>query len=310
MNNIKKSQKFHTPILTDEVLEHLDVKKDGVYVDGTLGGGGHSRALLENNQFPNPNVHVIGIDHDQEAIIEAKKNLKEFSNITFVKDNFINIDDILKEKKVDGILLDLGVSSHQLDDKSRGFSFSEDEENLKMPLDMRMDSDNDLMAKDVVNGYLEKRLANILYEYGEERNSRKIAKAIVRTRKVKPMETVGDLIEIIRSVIHPKMIHNRRKHFATNVFRALRIEVNSELQVIKDVIPKAIDALKIGGRLLVITFHSLEDRIVKHDFRNYSRIDNPKIKLITKKPITPSEDEINSNPRSRSAKLRVVEKLG
>ena len=310
----EESINFHTPVLVDEILKNINLKEGSVVVDATLGGGGHTEAILKklkpyDLQLP---TRVIGIDQDQEAISEAKKNLKNYKNITFVKENFINIDKILKKlkiKKVDGILLDLGVSSHQLDDKSRGFSFSEDEENLNMPLDMRMDKENGLKANEVLNSYSKERLVQILYEYGEERNSRKIADAIVKYRKVKSIETVADLIEIVRSVTHPKKIYGRRKHFATNVFRALRMEVNNELQLIKDVIPKAIKALKPNGRLLIITFHSLEDRIVKHDFRSLAGVSNPKISLVTKKPIIASSDEQRENPRSRSAKLRVIQKI-
>ena len=308
MSDIKS--KFHTPVLVDEVLKHLDLKDGDVFVDGTLGGGGHALALLENFQFSIFNFQLVGIDRDQEAINEAKKNLKQFSNIAYVNDNFANLDKILKDQKiekVDAILLDLGVSSHQLDDVSRGFSFKDNARDV--PLNMRMDNKNGLMASDVLNSYTRERLAEIFLVYGGIRIHKQLASVIYKRRRKMKFETVGDLLDFLIREGFDKRLKKGRVHFATDIFRALRIEVNEEFTSLISFIPKAIKALKPNKRLAIITFHSDEDRIVKHSFKLAASKELNLVKIITKKPITPTRKELSINPRSRSAKLRVVEKV-
>ena len=304
----------HKPVMLDECIEGLNIKPDGIYVDGTLGGAGHSNKIVE--KLSN-NGKLIGIDRDEEALKAAKGNLKDFSNVIYVHDNHDNIKKILEEleiEKVDGILLDLGVSSYQLDERNRGFSYLG--ENV---LDMRMDKTQELTAKIVVNTYSEKDLANIIYEYGEERFSRQIARNICKERKIRTIETTKQLVEIIERSI-PKS-KQKDGHPAKRTFQAIRIEVNNEIKPLYNTVKDSIDCLSDKGRLCVITFHSLEDRAVKKAF-----IDakgkctcpsdlpycvcgaKPLGEIITRKPIIASDEEQLENSRSKSAKLRIFEK--
>ena len=306
----------HIPVLKEQCIECLDIKKDGVYVDGTLGGAGHSLCILEEL---NNTGKLIGIDRDKDALKAAKERLKDFSNVIYVNDNHENIAGILNSleiDKVDGVLLDLGVSSYQLDEASRGFSYMQD-----APLDMRMNREDDFTAYDVVNTYSEEELARIFFEYGEEKYSKRIAKNIVEQRKGKNIETTFELVDCIKAAM-PKSALNEKQHPAKRVFQAIRIEVNGELINLSNGIKDAVKCLKSGGRMCVITFHSLEDRIVK---RTYEELEGrctcpkelPKCvcnkisfgKIITKKPIIATEEELEGNPRSRSAKLRVFERI-
>jgi len=289
---------MHTPVLLKESTDILLGNEGRVYVDCTLGLGGHTRRILEEN----PHAFVIGIDRDEEAIEVAKENLKEFEGrIAIYKADFAYLDEVLEAEgieKVDGFLFDLGVSMFQLKSE-RGFSFQVD-----APLDMRMDREQKLTAYKVVNEYPEKELARIIWEYGEERLSRKIARAIVQYRKKKPIETTKELAEIVMSV-YPERLKHGRIHPATRTFQAIRIEVNRELESLKTALEKTPYLLNPRGRLVVISFHSLEDRIVK----NFLRERSDTFKILTKKPITPSEEEIKMNPASRSAKLRAGERI-
>ena len=304
----------HKPVMLEQCIEGLKIKPDGIYVDGTLGGAGHSKEIVK--QLSSKGL-LIGIDRDEEAIEAAKSNLKEFSNVKYVHDNHDNIKQILQElqiEKVDGILLDLGVSSYQLDEKNRGFSYLG--ENI---LDMRMDKTQELTAKQVVNEYDERVLTQILYEYGEEKFSRQIARNICLARKQKTIETTKQLVEIIEKTI-PKS-KQRDGHPAKRTFQAIRIEVNNELKPLYKTIQDSIESLKIGGRLCVITFHSLEDRAVKKAFTDavgkctcpsdlpYCICGAKSLgKIITKKPLIASEEEKAENTRSKSAKLRIFER--
>ena len=303
----------HISVLLDETIDGLDIKPDGIYVDGTLGGGGHSYEILKRLS---PKGRLIGIDQDGEALKAAGERLKEFENqITLVRSNYCEIDKVLKElnvEKVDGILLDIGVSSYQLDNLERGFSYKSD-----APLDMRMDTRQELTAADVVNTYSENELFKIIKDYGEDKFAKNIAKHIVLARKEKPLETTKELSEVIKRAI-PMKVQAKGGHPAKKTFQAIRIEVNQELTVLKESIDKMIDLLKPNGRICIITFHSLEDRIVKTKFREN---ENPctcppnfpvcvcgkksKGKVITRKPIIPSEDEIEENKRAKSSKLRI-----
>ena len=307
----------HKSVLLDETIESLDIKPDGIYVDGTLGGGGHAsevcRRLGDKGRF-------IGIDQDADAIAAASERLKEFGDkVTIVRSNYENIDEVLKElgiSQVDGIYLDLGVSSYQLDTAERGFTYREDD----APLDMRMDQRNEMTAKDIVNTYSESELFHIIKNYGEDRFAKNIAKHIVRARQEKEIETTGELIEIIKAAI-PAKVRATGGHPAKRTFQAIRIELNKELEVLENSIDKMTDLLAPGGRLSIITFHSLEDRIVKNRFRiNENPCTCPpdfpvcmcgkksKGRVVTRKPILPSEEELSENKRSKSAKLRVFEK--
>ena len=307
----------HKSVLLDETIESLDIKPDGIYVDGTLGGGGHAsevcRRLGDKGRF-------IGIDQDADAIAAASERLKEFGDkVTIVRSNYENIDEVLKElgiSQVDGIYLDLGVSSYQLDTAERGFTYREDD----APLDMRMDQRNEMTAKDIVNTYSESELFHIIKNYGEDRFAKNIAKHIVRARQEKEIETTGELIEIIKAAI-PAKVRATGGHPAKRTFQAIRIELNKELEVLENSIDKMTDLLAPGGRLSIITFHSLEDRIVKNRFRiNEHPCTCPpdfpvcmcgkksKGRVVTRKPILPSEEELSENKRSKSAKLRVFEK--
>lgn len=303
----------HTSVLFSECMENLNIKENGVYVDGTLGGGGHSYGVLSKEA----SVRLIGIDQDKDAHLAAGKRLSEFGDRFFpVHNNFKNIKSILDGKKIDGAILDLGVSSYQLDNAERGFSYMHD-----APLDMRMNRDDVCSAFDVVNTYEKEELTRIFYEYGEEKWSKRIAEFIEEARLKKPVETTGELVEIIKNAI-PKGARLSGGHPAKRVFQAIRIEVNGELSLLKQALCDFVDCLKPGGRLLVITFHSLEDRITKQVFSDLSKgcicpkefpvcmcNHKPEIKLITRKPILPSKTELESNSRSKSAKLRIAEKI-
>lgn len=306
----------HIPVLLNEAIEGLKIKSDGIYVDGTLGGGGHSKEIVKRLSTGK----LIGIDQDLNALAKAREVLKSYEDrVVFVHNNFSNIDYILDElgiEKVDGILLDLGVSSHQLDEETRGFSHNKDAQ-----LDMRMDETSEFSAWDVVNKYSVKDLERIIWDYGEERWAKRIAQFIVEERKYKPINTTLELVSIIKKAI-PKGAREEGHHPAKRTFQAIRIEVNRELDVLKESIPKMVRRLNPRGRLAIITFHSLEDRIVKESFKELNKdcICPPRlpqcicnkvkeIEIITRKPIIPSEDEINKNPRSRSAKLRIGEKV-
>ena len=304
----------HIPVLLNECIENLAIKPDGIYVDGTLGGAGHSFYIAKSLSSKGK---LIGIDKDQDAIDVAKQKLAEFKNIEYVKDNHDNIKKILQNlgiEKVDGILLDLGVSSYQLDEATRGFSYMSDSK-----LDMRMDKSQKLTAEYVVNNYKEEDLARIIFEYGEEKFSRRIAKNICEYRKNKMIETTTELVEIIEKSIPGS--NKTKGHPAKRTFQAIRIEVNNEIKPLYNTIVDSIDCLKPKGRLCVITFHSLEDRAVKNAFVNCEgRCTCPKDlpycvcekqekgKIITKKPILPTREEMEQNTRSKSAKLRVFEK--
>lgn len=305
----------HKPVMLNECIEGLDIKPDGVYIDGTLGGAGHSKEILK--RLSNQGL-LIGIDRDEDALDAAKENLKEFPNVKFVKDNHDNIKQILEDigiEKVDGILLDLGVSSYQLDERNRGFSYLGENE-----LDMRMDKSQSLTAKEIVNTYTEGDLANIIYEYGEERFSRQIARNICEYRKNQDIQTTKQLVKIIEKSI-PKSKQNDG-HPAKRTFQAIRIEVNNEIKPLYNTVKDCIDCLKQQGRLCIITFHSLEDRAVKNAMLDAKGkcicpSDLPYCvcgakalgKIITKKPIIATRDEQEENSRSKSAKLRVFEKI-
>jgi 16S rRNA (cytosine1402-N4)-methyltransferase len=306
----------HVPVMLNEVLEGLNIKEDGIYVDGTLGGAGHSIEIAKRLKYGK----LIGIDQDINAIKKAKTVLAPYENrVTIVKNNFKNIKLVLEDlniEGVDGILLDLGVSSHQLDEESRGFSYQKD-----APLDMRMDLSQEFSAWDIVNKYSELELEKILWDYGEEKWAKRIAEFIVEERKSRTIDTTLDLVSVIKKAI-PKGARQEGHHPAKKTFQAIRIEVNGELKILKNAIIDATHMLNAGGRICIITFHSLEDRIVKDTFKElYQDCICPKefpvcvcnkkreINIVTRKPIVPSMDEIQTNPRSRSAKLRVAEKI-
>lgn len=308
----------HTSVLLKETIEYLKVKPDGIYIDGTLGGGGHSYEILKQLSDTGK---LIGIDQDVEALKAASERLHEYpKNFIAVKNNFVNIDRVLGDlniDKIDGMILDIGVSSHQLDEEERGFSYMKD-----APLDMRMDRQQELSAYTVVNEYPAEVLTDIFYKYGEEKWSKRIADKIVEEREEKPIATTLDLVRVLDHAIPRKVQRQIQGHFAKRVFQAIRIEVNQELRVLEDVIPKIVDRLSPGGRLCIITFHSLEDRIVKNSFKdlNLDCICPPeipicvcdhrrKVKIITRKPIEATEEEKVVNSRSRSAKLRVCERV-
>ncbi|MCR1933236.1 16S rRNA (cytosine(1402)-N(4))-methyltransferase RsmH [Clostridium tepidum] len=305
----------HISVLLKETIDSLNIKEDGIYVDCTLGGGGHSKEILKKLS---PRGKLIGIDQDTSAIKAAKERLKDYENVIYVHNNFYNIDSILEQlgiDKVDGIIMDLGVSSYQLDEASRGFSYMKD-----APLDMRMNREEDFSAYDIVNGYEEEELFKILKNYGEEKFSRKIARLIIEKRKETPIKTTGELVEVIRKAIPAKF--QREGHPAKRTFQAIRIEVNRELQILNKAIEDSVSRLNKDGILSIITFHSLEDRIVKVKFKELEKPctcpssfpicvcgKKPQIKILTKKPIEPSEYEKEVNSRSKSAKLRVCKKI-
>lgn len=305
----------HKPVLLEECIEALNIKPDGIYVDGTLGGGGHSKRILESLSSKGM---LIGIDRDVDALKAAKENLSLYSNVKYVHSNHDEIKEILenlKIEKVDGILLDLGVSSYQLDEKSRGFSYLGNS-----ILDMRMDNTQELDAKTVVNTYSEEELSRIIYEYGEERFSRRIAKNICEYRKNKTIETTKQLVDIIEDSI-PKSKQNNG-HPAKKTFQAIRIEVNNEIEPLYNTVKDSIECLNENGRLCIITFHSLEDRAVKNAYIDAKGkctcpSDLPYCvcgakslgKIINRKPIIATKIEQEENPRSKSAKLRIFEKI-
>ena len=305
----------HKPVLLNECIEGLNIKKDGIYVDGTLGGAGHSKEILRNLSDKG---FLIGIDRDEEALKAAKQNLSDFKNVKYIHGNHDDIKEILEDigiEKVDGVLLDLGVSSYQLDERNRGFSYLGENE-----LDMRMDKTQTLSAKTIVNTYKEENLANIIYEYGEEKFSRSIARNICKYRKQKEIDTTKELVEIIENSI-PKSKQNGG-HPAKKTFQAIRIEVNNEIKPLEKTIADCIDVLAPEGRICVITFHSLEDRAVKNAFNKAKGIctcpkDLPYCvcgakelgKVVNKKPIIASKEEQEENTRSKSAKLRIFEKI-
>ena len=306
----------HRSVLLDECIEALDIKEDGIYVDGTAGGGGHSYEIAKRLK----NGLLIAIDQDAAAIEAASAKLSPFGDrVKVVRDNFSNLASVCKSlgiEKIDGLLLDLGVSSHQLDTANRGFSYMAD-----APLDMRMDKRAALDAFRVVNEYSESELKRIFWEYGEERYSSKIAAKIVAQRAEQPIHTTGELVHIIRSAI-PAGMREGGSHPAKRTFQAIRIEVNKELNVIAPAIDSAVQLLDEGGRIAIITFHSLEDRIVKQRFADLASGcecprdfpvcvcgKRPEVRLVNRKPILPTKEELEVNPRSHSAKLRVAERL-
>lgn len=306
----------HKSIMLEEVIESLAIKPNGIYVDGTLGGAGHSSEIVKRL---GEDGRLIGIDQDGEAIEAATKRLKPYKDkVTIVRSNYAQMKEVLRDlgiHKVDGILLDLGVSSYQLDNAERGFTYRED-----VPLDMRMDQRQTKTAKDIVNDYSEMELYHIIRNYGEDKFAKNIAKHIVQARQKAPIETTGQLIEVIKAAI-PKKVRATGGHPAKKTFQAIRIECNRELDVLKDSIDAMIDLLNPGGRLCIITFHSLEDRIVKRAFK---KNENPctcppnfpvcvcgnvsKGKQLTRKPIIPGEEELEYNKRAKSSKLRVFER--
>ena len=302
----------HYSVLLNEAIENLNIKEDGIYVDATLGLGGHSSKILEKLTTG----HLYAFDEDKMSIDYADKRLAKINtNYTIIKSNFVNLKAKLEElgvTAIDGIVFDLGVSSPQIDTASRGFSFSKDG-----LLDMRMDTDSHLTAEQVVNEYKKEELTNIFFNYGEEKQSRLIANKIVAKR---PIKTTLELVKVILEAVGANYFY--KNHPERKIFQAIRIEVNKELSVLKDVLPDVTDILKTQGRMVIITFHSLEDRIVKKYMKEESKVSDlvkglpeipaayqPKLKLITKKPILPSSEELEANSRSKSAKLRVAEKI-
>ena len=310
------SEFHHVSVLLEECIDGLNIKPDGIYVDGTLGGAGHSSRIAAKLTTG----RLIGIDRDPVALKAAGERLAPFADrVTLVHSNFCEIKQVLADLDipgVDGILLDLGVSSPQLDDAQRGFSYMAD-----APLDMRMNSQDSLSAYTVVNTWPQEELKRILYNYGEERYAPQIAAAICRKREVKPIETTLELVDIIRSAMPPVALREKQ-HPAKRSFQAIRIAVNDELGSVEKVMRDAVDCLNPGGRLTIITFHSLEDRIVKTGMADAAKGctcppnfpvcvcgNKPKVKLVTRKPIVSGEEELEMNPRARSAKLRVCEKI-
>ena len=302
----------HIPVLLKETINGLNIKPDGIYVDGTIGGAGHSKEIIKKLSSKG---FLIGIDRDEEALKAAKENLKEYNNFKLIHGNHDEIKEILEDigiEKVDGILLDLGISSYQIDEKKRGFSYTGDER-----LDMRMDRTQKLSAYEVVNGYKEDRLSQIIYRYGEEKFSRKIARNICIEREKKPIETTKELADIIAKSVPA----SREGHPAKKTFQAIRIEVNNEIEPLNKTVQDSIECLKNEGRLCIITFHSLEDRAVKEAYINAEgRCTCPKDlpycvcgaksygKIINKKPIEATEEELKNNSRAQSAKLRIFER--
>lgn len=306
----------HVSVLLNETIEGLNIKPDGIYADGTLGGAGHGYQIASKL---NGLGRLIGFDQDEDAITASTERLKEFKNVTIVRSNYRNMKEELNNRginKVDGILLDLGVSSYQLDTVSRGFSYKEE-----APLDMRMDNRNEVTARDIVNNYSQGDLFRIIRDYGEDKFAANIAKHIVMNREIKPIETTTELAEIVKAAI-PMKFRKQGGHPAKQTFQAIRIELNSELSVLKESLMDMIDLLNPNGRICIITFHSLEDRIVKNIFKeaedpctcpkNFPTCvcgKKSKGKVITRKPILPSEEELKLNLRSKSAKLRIFEKI-
>ncbi|MCD8036414.1 MAG: 16S rRNA (cytosine(1402)-N(4))-methyltransferase RsmH [Clostridiales bacterium] len=307
----------HVSVLLHEAIEGLNIKPDGIYVDGTLGGGGHS---LEIAKRLTSGGHLYGIDRDMDAIEAASERLKDYSEVfTAVHGNFHDADAILNElgvEKIDGFLLDLGVSSHQLDEADRGFSYMQD-----APLDMRMDRESPYTAWNVVNEKTEKELNDIIFNYGEEKWAKRIAQFIVAEREKKPIDTTYELVEVIKKAV-PKGARRDGPHPAKRTFQAIRIEVNGELAILDKAVDDMTVRLNQGGRMCIITFHSLEDRIIKNAMKRHENPCTcppefpvcvcgkvPDGKVVTRKPIAPSDDELEMNPRARSAKLRIMEKI-
>ena len=307
----------HNSVLLYETVDELNIKPDGIYVDGTLGGGGHSYEIAKRLS---EGGRLIGIDQDEDAIKAASKRLEPYMDrVTIVRNNYCNMDKVLDElgiDKVDGIMLDLGVSSYQLDAVDRGFTY-----NVDTALDMRMDQRQEITAKDIVNEYSEFDLYRIIRDYGEDRFAKNIAKHIVAARQEKPIETTFELNDIIKAAI-PMKVRATGGHPSKRTYQAIRIELNKELEVLENSIDMMIDRLKPEGRLCIITFHSLEDRIVKTRFRNNENPCTcppsfpacvcgkvPKGRVITRKPVVPTDEEINENSRSKSSKLRVFERV-
>ncbi len=305
----------HYSVLLSESIEGLNIKENGIYIDATLGYGGHSSEILRRI----PKGHLYAFDQDKDALEYSNNRLKEIgSNYTLIHSNFVNMKEELAKlniTKVDGIVFDLGLSSPQIDTVSRGFSFMNE-----ATLDMRMNQEQELDAKKVINEYTYEELTNIFFIYGEEAHSKDIAKKIINVRKEKEITTTTELVDIIRSAVGSKYFNT--KHPERQIFQAIRIEVNKELSTLQSTLPDAINLLNIGGRISIITFHSLEDRIVKQTFKKYSEVDDlvkglpiipdeykPLIKLINRKPILPSDKELKENSRSKSAKLRIVERI-
>ena len=306
----------HVSVLLDECINALNIKEDGIYVDCTLGGAGHSSEIVKRLSSDG---RLIGFDQDKDALKAAGERLKDYKNVTYVHSNFYAINDVLTDlgiDGVDGILMDLGVSSYQLDNGERGFSYMQD-----APLDMRMNRENEFSAYEIVNTYSEEELYRIIKEYGEEKFAKRIASFIVKNREEKNIETTLELVEIIKAAI-PAKARREGPHPAKRTFQAIRIEVNKELEIISKTILDGVKKLNKGGRMAIITFHSLEDRIVKNTFKELANpctcpsefpvcVCNrkPEVKLISRKPIEASKEELEFNPRSRSAKLRIIEKL-
>ncbi|KEZ49988.1 16S rRNA (cytosine(1402)-N(4))-methyltransferase RsmH [Metabacillus indicus] len=307
----------HKTVLLHETVDGLNIKEDGVYVDCTLGGAGHSSYLLSKLSKKG---HLFAFDQDDAALSHAEKLLESYKGqVTFIKSNFRHLKEELENlgvTEVDGILFDLGVSSPQLDTPERGFSYHHD-----APLDMRMDQNARTSAYDVVNGWTYEELVKIFFRYGEEKFSKQVARKIEAAREIQPIRTTGELVELIKDAI-PAPARRKGGHPAKRIFQAIRIAVNDELKVFEEAIGQAVEMIKPGGRVSVITFHSLEDRICKTAFKQAASLPElppnlpvipdefkPKVKLITRKPITPSEEELEENNRARSAKLRILEKL-
>ena len=302
----------HISVLAEETIENLNIKPDGIYADLTLGKGGHSKKILEKLSDKG---RLIAFDQDEEAIMAAKENLKDFSNVNYVNTNFENFESTLKDlniSKIDGALMDIGVSSYQIDNADRGFSYMHDG-----PLDMRMDVENELTAEKIVNEYSKEELTEIFSKYGEERFSKTIARNIVDYRNKQRIDTTFKLRDIVNKSVRTKEAHPEKR-----VFQALRIEVNRELEVLENTIEDVVDHLNVGGRLCIITFHSLEDRIVKNKFKDLEKdctcppglpvcvCDTVrKVKIITNKPIVAGKKELSENSRSKSAKLRVCQRV-
>ncbi len=291
---------LHIPVMLEEVIDYLNIIPEGIYIDATVGTGGHSKEILKRLEGRGL---LIGFDRDSESIEIAENVLKKLgSKFILINKAFNEIPNVLgmlNIRKVDGILYDLGMSSFQLEESKRGFSFK----NLDEPLDMRFSIDEKLKASDILNSYSQRALERIFFEYGEEPFSKKVAKLIVEERKKKPFSKVGDLVSLIE-----KNIPRRKIHPATRIFQALRIVVNNELEILEDSLKSIIPFLKEGARIVILTYHSLEDRIVKNFFKNSEK--DGKIKIITKKILKPSKEEVERNPRARSAKMRVGEKVG
>jgi 16S rRNA (cytosine1402-N4)-methyltransferase len=294
----------HIPVLLEEVLQHLNIEREGIYIDCTLGLGGHASALLQRN----PGAELIGLDRDERSLQVARERLRDFADrIQIFHSDFRFLPELgVDFSRVKGVLVDLGISSFQLDDPERGFSF-----NQEGPLDMRMDQRAKTTAARILEKYSEPHLAQVFFEYGELRQSRKLARAIVSKRKIRKLESTTQLFQIVEEVCHWRA-QKGKSHPAARVFQALRIEINQELQDLGDFLREIADRLPAGGRIAFISFHSLEDRIVKHtltDLASDGEGRSPTLKILTKKPITPSAPEVEANFRSRSAKLRAAEKL-